>query len=162
MHQLPVFISIVGTSTGGSHRQRYVLLTRGGKGFESTAGNYAQLQVRTAHQHIYFLYNIYLETIRFLICFMCKSNSEYATPFCFLSSVSCCAVRVKSLWPRSHLIRRADTSQGTTLTTQTPQSTLTRRWSWSTTCWRSLRCPRRLTNSTWRSATARHLSDPTT
>lgn len=44
--------------------------------------------------------------------------------------------------------------------TRTRPSTPTRRWSWSITCWRSLRRPRRRRNSTWRSATAHHRSDP--
>lgn len=79
---------------------------------------------------------------------------------CFDSLANCCGARVKSLWVRSHPIRRVDISQGTTLTTQTPQYMPTRKSSWSTKCWRSLLFPRRRTNSTWRSATARHQSDP--
>lgn len=82
------------------------------------------------------------------------------TACCFRSAASCCAVRVKSRWPQSHPIKPADTSRGTTLTTQTRQSMLTRRWSWSTTCWRSLHRTKQPTNSTWRSATARRRSDP--
>lgn len=78
----------------------------------------------------------------------------------FLVSANWCAVKVKSLWPQSRPIRQADTSQATTPTTQTIQSMPTRRRSWSTICWRSLLCPWCLTSSTWRSATAPHLSDP--
>ena len=147
---------------GGPHRQRYGLLTRGGQRFKPTPVYYAQLQVRTTLQHIN-LHHItstvtHTANVRLFIGF----DSEYMHPSWFLlPAVSCCAVRVKSLWPRSHPIRRADTSRGTTLTTRTLRSTLTRRWSWSTRCWRSLRCPRRPTSSTWRSATARRPSDPT-
>lgn len=79
---------------------------------------------------------------------------------CFPSAASCCAARAKSLWPQNRPIRRADTSRGTTLMTQTPPYMLTKRRSWST-CWRSLGCPRHPTNSMWRSATARHPSDST-
>lgn len=81
---------------------------------------------------------------------------------CALSelSASCCAAKAKNRWPRSHPIRQADINQGTTLMTQTLPSMQTRRSSWSTACWRSLRCPRWWTSSALRSATARHLSDP--
>lgn len=89
-------------------------------------------------------------------CFLYLSS----TVLLEISLANCCAVRVKSLWPRNRPIRQVGTSQGTTLMTQTPQYMLMRRWSWSTTCWRSLHCPGRQTSSTLRSATVRHLSDP--
>lgn len=79
----------------------------------------------------------------------------------FLSAATCYAVRAKSLWPQSRPIRPAGTSQGTTPTTRTRPSTLTRRPSWSTTCWRSLSHTRCATNSTQRSATAHPRSDHT-